>query len=112
MTICDTGIICLPVEIFLGIIGLALSMAIVGFIRQPQIPAMLVFGGIFILFVGVMVGGIIMGKVPTDATDTSSTNTAYTYEDNVFDFRGFPQMMFGLMGAICMLTGGLMVRGN
>ena len=107
MTICDT-VTCMPVELFLGFVGIAVGLAIFGFIRQPQIPAMLAFGGIFILFISVMIGGIIMGKIPVESTSSGST-TNYEFEDNVFDFRGFGQAVFGFFGAVMMLSGGLMV---
>lgn len=108
MSVDCTTIICFPVELFLGFIVMSVAIGIFGFIRQPQIPAMLAFGGIFILFISVMVGGIIMGTIPQDSTSSGDT-TSYTMIDNTFDFRGFPQMVFGLMGGIMMLTGGLMV---
>lgn len=92
----------------MGFVVIAVGLAIFGFIRQPQIPAMLAFGGMFILFIAVMTGGIIMGTIPVDATSSGST-TNYSFTDNVFDFQGFPQMLFALIGVIMMLSGGLMV---
>lgn len=102
------AVTCLPIEIFLGFTGISIALAIFGFIRQPPIPAMLAFGGMFILFVSVMTGGIIMGSIP-EASISSGSTTTYQMTDNVFDFQGFPQMLFALMGVIMMLSGGLMV---
>lgn len=98
----------MPVELFLGFVAVAISVAVFGFMRQPQIPAMISFAGVFIMFISVMLGGIIMGKIPEESTVSGST-TAYTMVDNVFDFQGFPQMIFGFMGAMMALAGGLMV---
>lgn len=99
---------CIPVELFLGFVAIGIGLSIFGFIRQPQIPAMLAFGGIFILFMSVMFGGIIMGKIPITSIESGSTVT-YAFMDNVFDFRGLPQVIFSLVGVIMMLSGGLMV---
>lgn len=99
---------CMPVELFLGFVAVAISVAIFGFMRNPQIPAMIAFAGIFIMFISIMLGGIIMGKMP-DTSVVSGSTTTYTLEDNVFDFSGFPQMIFGFMGAMMALVGGLMV---
>jgi len=73
----------LPVELFLGGIGVAIAMAIFGFIRQPQIPAMLVFGGMFVLIIAVATESIIMdsfasGGMQTVYYDVTSTNIAST----------------------------------
>jgi hypothetical protein len=106
-----TGLICLPVELFLGFMAMCIGVAIFGFVRNPQVPAMLAFAGIFILFIAVMTSGIIMGSVP-ESSSTSGSTTTYDMIDNTFDFRGFPQMIFGLLGGIMMLTSALMVGFN
>jgi len=99
---------CLPVEMYLGLVGISIAFAIFGFIRQPQIPAMLMFGGIFILFIGVMFNGIILGVQPESSTTTGST-TDYVMVNHGFDMSGVPQMLVGLIGAVMMLTSGIMV---
>ena len=57
----------LPIELFLGAMGIAIALAIFGFLRQPQIPAMLCFGGMFMLVFAV-------------ATDTLILNTFFEGE--------------------------------
>lgn len=109
MVVDCTLVNCMPVELFLGFIAMAIAMAIFGFMRQPQIPAMVSFAGIFILFISIMLSGIIMGKMP-DSSVTSGSTTNYNMTDNVFDFTGFPQVIFGFVGSIMALTGGLMVN--
>lgn len=104
---CST-VTCIPVEIFSLFIGISVAVGIFGFIRQPQIPAMLAIGGMFILFASIMIGGIIMGIKP-DSSTTSGSTTTYDMTDNIFDFRGFPQMLFSLVGSIMMLVSGIMV---
>jgi len=102
----------IPVELFLGGIVVSIALAIFGFIRQPQIPAMLVFAGIFIFFIAIVTTGVIMGKIPTTSVESGSTVT-YTFTDNVFEFTELPKTFFGLIGVIFMLCGALMVgRGS
>src|SRR5690349_21795794 len=102
-----TGLICLPVELFLGFVAISVGMAIFGFMRQPQIPAMLAFGGVFIFFISIMTSGIILGAIPESSASSGST-TNYVMIDNTFDFRGFPQVIFAFLGVVMMLSGGLM----
>jgi hypothetical protein len=59
----------LPIELFLGGIAVAIAMAIFGFIRQPQIPAMLVFGGMFVLIIAVATESIIMDSFADNTED-------------------------------------------
>lgn len=99
---------CMPVELFLGGIVVSIALAIFGFIRQPQIPAMLVFSGIFIFSLAIIPSGIIMGKIPITSTSSGSTVT-YAFIDNVFEFTELPKTIFGLIGATVMLCGGIMV---
>jgi len=100
----------IPVELFLGGIVVSIALAIFGFIRQPQIPVMLVVGGMFILTIAVMTDGVIMGKIPITSTSTSSTVVTYEFVDNVYAFDELAKVMFALMGVMCMLCGGLMSR--
>ena len=101
----------IPIELFLGFIAISISLAIFGFIRNPQIPAMLAFAGIFIMFIAVTTDNIIMGKIPVESVVSGST-TSYTFEDNTFQFTEIPKTIFALIGVICMLCGGLMLRAG
>lgn len=98
----------IPVELFLGFIGISVGMAIFGFIRNPQIPAMMVFAGMFILSIAVITTGVIMGKIP-ESSSVSGSTTTYVMVDNIFIFTELPKTLFGLLGAIFMLSGALMV---
>ena len=98
----------IPVELFLGFIGVSIAMAIFGFVRNPQIPATIVMGGMFILTLSVATTGIIMGKIPVTSVDSGSTTT-YTFVDNTYDFTEFPKTIFALIGVMLMILGGLMV---
>jgi len=60
----------IPVELFLGFIGMGIAMAVFGFLRQPQIPAMLTFGGMFIMTISVVTTNVIMGYDITEADNT------------------------------------------
>lgn len=99
----------IPVELFLGGIVVSIALAIFGFIRQPQIPVMLVVGGMFIMTIAVMTDGVIMGKIPITSVSSGSTVT-YTFEDNIYAFDELAKVMFALMGVFCMLCGALMTR--
>lgn len=98
----------LPIELFLGFIGVSIALAIFGFMRNPQIPATIVMGGMFILTLSVSTTGIIMGKIPVTSVDSGATTT-YTFEDNIYEFTEFPKTVFALIGVMCMILGGLMV---
>lgn len=99
----------IPFELFLGFVGIAVGLAIFGFIRQPQIPAMLAFGGIFIFMIAVLTTGVIMGKIPETSIDSGSTTT-YTFIDNVYPFDSWSKTLFALVGGIMMLASGFMVN--
>lgn len=43
----------IPIELFLGGIAVSIAIGIFGFIRNPQVPAMLCFGGAFVLLLSV-----------------------------------------------------------
>lgn len=75
----------IPIELFLGGIGVSIALAIFGFIRQPQIPAMLVFGGMFILIFAVATDTIILGQ-STNFIDSSVTRTVH-YNVTSFSFE-------------------------
>ena len=65
----------IPVELFLGFIGTSIALAVFGFIRQPQIPACLVIGGMFILTLAVSTDNITMDY----ATDSVNTSEIISY---------------------------------
>lgn len=60
----------IPIEIFITGMGVSISLAIFGFIRNPQIPAMLVFGGMFILSFAVMTDTIILDSFSFLSSDS------------------------------------------
>lgn len=103
-----TTLTCLPVEIYLGFLGVSIGFAIFGFIRTPQVPAMLAMGGIFILVLAVMFNGVILGVEPESSTTTGDT-TDYSMVNHGFDMSGMPQVLIALVGAVMMLTSGIMV---
>lgn len=51
----------IPIELFGIMLASAFGLIIVGLLRQPQIPATIAFGGMFILFIAVTTDQIIMG---------------------------------------------------
>jgi hypothetical protein len=98
----------IPIELFLGFIGVSIALAIFGFLRNPQIPATIVMGGMFILFLSVATDNVIMGKIPTTSV-TSGSTVNYTFIDNTYEFTEMPKVIFALIGVMCMILGGLMV---
>ena len=98
----------IPIELFLGFIGVSITLAIFGFLRNPQIPATIVMGGMFILFLSVATDNVIMGKIPTTSV-TSGSTVNYTFIDNTYEFTEMPKVIFALIGVMCMILGGLMV---
>lgn len=98
----------IPIELFSVFIGIFISIGIFGFIRQPQIPVMIVVSGIFILTLGAITTEIDMGAIPTNSTTTGSTTT-YNFRDNPFDFTEMHKTLMLLVGAIFMFVGGFMV---
>lgn len=51
----------IPVEMFALFMGASIAFAVFGFVRKPQIPAMLAFAGVFILVLSVSTTNIVMG---------------------------------------------------
>jgi hypothetical protein len=98
----------IPIELFLGFIGVSIALAIFGFLRNPPIPATIVMGGMFILFLSVATDNVIMGKIPTTSVTNGST-VNYTFIDNTYEFTEMPKVIFALIGVMCMILGGLMV---
>lgn len=70
--------VAIPIELFLGFIGSSIALAIFGFLRTPQVPAMVTFGGMFILAISVITTGIIIGYDITEITSTQEINTNST----------------------------------
>jgi len=108
MVVDCTSAMCLPVEIFGIFVGISIFIGIVGFVRQPQIPAMLAMGGIMLFFISIITNGMILGVIP-DSSTTAGATTTYDMEDNVFDFTGLPQIFGALTGVIMMLYGAISV---
>ena len=52
----------IPIELFLGFTGISIVLAIFGFLRNPQIPATIVMGGMFILVIAVATDNIVFGN--------------------------------------------------
>ena len=98
----------IPIELFLGFVGASIALGIFGFMRNPQIPATIVMGGMFILTLSVATTEIIMGKIPVSSIDSGST-TNYTFTDNIYEFTELPKTIFALIGVMFMILGGLMV---
>lgn len=99
------------IEIFASVIGLSVAMAIFGFLRNPQIPATIAIGGIFIFFMAVMTTSLDMGNL-VQQSETSGDTTEYTYEEDIEEFTELPKVIFALIGVIFMLLGGMMVYGR
>lgn len=78
----------IPIELFLGGMGISITLAIFGFLRQPQIPAMLCFGGMFMLVFAVATDNIIMDSF-------ASGNVDNTYYYNIESSTG-PNSISGL----------------
>lgn len=95
-------------ELFMGFIGVSIALAIFGLVRNPQIPAMVAFGGMFILVIAVSTDNIITGQL-VDTSSTSGPITDYSYTPDKFPFTELPKLLFSLIGVVMILTGGLMV---
>jgi len=65
----------IPIELFLGFIGTSIALAIFGFVRNPQIPASLVIGGMFILTLAVATDNIVLGFSTITDSSQISENT-------------------------------------
>lgn len=73
----------IPLFLFLGMISTALALAFFGFLRQPQIPAMLAFGGMFVLFIAVSTTSIILDdNITTSIERVISPSNWFLAEDN------------------------------
>ena len=97
----------IPIELFLGFIGITLVLVGIGLARQ--IPAMMVFAGMFLLMWTMIITEIDMGSIPVQAVDSGATTT-YNYEPDIFEFTEWPKVIFALFSVILMLIGALMTR--
>lgn len=106
--VCDFTNQCIPIEVFGLFVGLAVALAIIGFIRQPQIPASLAFGGIIIFSVGAVFNNIEMGQL-VNTSSLSGSTTSYGYNPDLFPLTGISKVITILIGAVMMLFGALMI---
>jgi hypothetical protein len=60
----------IPVELFFGFIGMSVVLLIIGLIREPKIPATVVFAGMFMLTITMVTDNIIMGFATDGGTET------------------------------------------
>lgn len=97
-----------PFEVFSLLEGMFLVIALVGLIRQPQIPATLVIGGLFMLVIAVLTMNIELGQLVNNATTTGST-TDFTYIEDNYSLDNTIKLIFALMGVVFMLIGAGMV---
>lgn len=70
----------IPIELFSLFIGASIALGVFGFLRNPQVPAMIVFGGMFILVISVSTSNIILSfsdinNVPDEIPYSVITNT-------------------------------------
>lgn len=68
----------IPIQIFILGIGISLTLALLGFLRNPQIPAMLCFGGMFLLLFAVATDNIILSHGVI--TNTEGEIVIYHYD--------------------------------
>lgn len=99
----------IPIELFLGFIATTFIMIIIGIVRNPQIPALIVFAGMFLLTITITTDNIIMGQLVTLST-FNTTNTEYDYEPDLFPFTEMVKVIFALFAVILMLSGALLTR--
>lgn len=93
-----------PVEIFLPLIGLSLSMGVLGSWKKIYI-AMLIAGAI-ITFLAVDTNIITLGKIPITSTVSGSVTT-YAFIDNEFIFTEWHKILMALIGSMFMFMGAM-----
>jgi len=93
-----------PLELFLGFMGLSFAMAVIGLCQR--IPMLLLIAGAFITVWALITDVIIMGKIPSTSIISGSTTT-YTFIDNPYVFTQYPKILIAIIGAVIMLAGGL-----
>lgn len=96
----------MPIEVFVTLIVSSVVLGITGLIRTPQIPALVAFGGIIFLFIGVTTDTIQMGNLVSSSTNSGST-TNYVYTPDNFTL-GQVKFIFAVIGVTFMLSGALM----
>lgn len=106
--VCDFTNQCIPIEVFGILAGFSIALSIFGFIRQPQIPASLAFGGMILFTLGAVFNNIEMGQL-VQTSSLSGTTTSYSYSPDLFPLTGISKVITILIGAVMMLFGALMV---
>jgi hypothetical protein len=63
----------IPVELFFGFIGMSVVLLVIGLIREPKIPATVVFAGMFMLTITMVTDNITFGSRIDNIVATEST---------------------------------------
>ena len=93
----------IPFEIFSLMEGLFLFVSIIGLIRNPQIPATIVIGGLFMLVIAVLASDINLGQLVDTATTTGDTTT-FTYTDDNYTIADLSTMAISFIIGIYALS--------
>lgn len=104
----------IPILVFITFFASSISMAIIGLIRNPQIPALVAFAGVFLLVFSISTDNIIIGYNETNSTSTVNSSGNVTQKDNVitpdvYQFTELPKALFGMFATILILAGALMI---
>lgn len=91
-----------PIEVFLPLIALSLSMGVLG--MWKKIPFVLLISGAIITFIAIDTTSISLGKIPEKSVTTGLTTT-YTFIDNTFEFTQWHKIFISLIGSIIMFIG-------
>lgn len=86
------------IELFLGVLGVSIAMAIFGFLRNPQIPAMLAFAGMFIFFLAIITDSIIWNN-EVSQVQTIPQNVTITTDELVPNYSYFVESRTGSVSA-------------
>lgn len=81
----------IPIELFILGIIVPIALALFGFLRNPQIPAMLFFAGMFILFISVSTDSIIMTYLHNGTGDIVSYEVNSLFSGSRVSNGGSPQ---------------------
>lgn len=76
----------IPVELFLGFIGISFILIVIGIVRRPMIPALIVFAGMFILAISMVTDNIVFGSRIDNIVATESTFNITTSTVSVPDY--------------------------
>ncbi len=101
----------IPIEIFLGFMGLSFAMAVMSFMPKTKQPFLLFIAGVMITFMSVTTDNIIMGKIPITSTVSGSTTT-YAFIDNLFEFTQWHKILFALIGSIMLIVGAVVWKDS